>query len=274
MLHRFDYTAPRDRAELLDVLAARGQSAMLLAGGTDVLVNIRGGAARPELLIDVKRVPGWGEITWSDADGLVIRAGDNHQRPAARPGRAREVSAAGRVRARPRLLPDPQSRDGRRQRRQRVAVRRHGAGAVVPRGARGDRRRSAASAKSRSAPSSTASSGPASRPTRWSSASSSPPRRRAGAAAITSSSGSTATISASSASRCASKRPAIALDRRLARPDPGADRRTRRFARPPTRWSLRSWRRHQPDQRRAGTKEYRLHMVESFVRRLLDEVRS
>jgi carbon-monoxide dehydrogenase medium subunit len=73
MLHRFEYAAPRERAELLDLLAARGGSAMLLAGGTDVLVNIRGGAARPELVIDVKRVPGWDAITWSAADGLVIR---------------------------------------------------------------------------------------------------------------------------------------------------------------------------------------------------------
>jgi CO/xanthine dehydrogenase FAD-binding subunit len=73
MLHRFEYAAPRGRAELLDLLAARGRSAMLLAGGTDVLVNIRGGAVRPELVIDVKRVPGWGAITWSATDGLVIR---------------------------------------------------------------------------------------------------------------------------------------------------------------------------------------------------------
>jgi len=73
MLHRFEYAAPRDRAELLDLLAARGRSAMLLAGGTDVLVNIRGGAVLPELVIDLKRVPGWGEITWSAAAGLAIR---------------------------------------------------------------------------------------------------------------------------------------------------------------------------------------------------------
>jgi CO/xanthine dehydrogenase FAD-binding subunit len=73
MLHRFEYAAPRGRAELLELLAARGRSAMLLAGGTDVLVNIRGGAVRPELVIDLKRVPGWGAITWSATDGLVIR---------------------------------------------------------------------------------------------------------------------------------------------------------------------------------------------------------
>ena len=73
MLNRFEYTAPRDRAELLGVLAGHGRSALLLAGGTDVLVNIRSGSARPELVIDVKRVQGWSDITWSAADGLAIR---------------------------------------------------------------------------------------------------------------------------------------------------------------------------------------------------------
>ena len=73
MLHRFEYAAPRDRTELLELLAARGGGAMLLAGGTDLIVNIRGGSVRPQLVVDVKRVPGWGAITWSAADGLVIR---------------------------------------------------------------------------------------------------------------------------------------------------------------------------------------------------------
>lgn len=73
MLHEFDYIAPRERAELLAVLAAHGRSAKLLAGGTDVLVNIRGGSARPAVVIDVKRVPGCREIVWSSDDGLTIR---------------------------------------------------------------------------------------------------------------------------------------------------------------------------------------------------------
>ena len=73
MLHRFEYTAPRERAELLGILAERGGTAMLLAGGTDVLVNIRGGFARPDVVIDVKRVKGYGELTWSAGEGLVIR---------------------------------------------------------------------------------------------------------------------------------------------------------------------------------------------------------
>jgi carbon-monoxide dehydrogenase medium subunit len=73
MLHRFDYVAPRERAALLDVLAERGGTAKLLAGGTDVLVNIRAGFAQPAIVIDVKRVEGYGSLSWSASEGLVIR---------------------------------------------------------------------------------------------------------------------------------------------------------------------------------------------------------
>ncbi len=75
MLHRFEYLAPRGRAELLDVLAARGASAILLAGGTDVLVNIRAGSATPKTVVDVKRVDGWSGLGWDPATGLEIRPG-------------------------------------------------------------------------------------------------------------------------------------------------------------------------------------------------------
>ncbi len=73
MLHRFEYAAPRRRAELLGLLAERGDSAALLAGGTDVLVNVRAGAVQPAIVIDVKRVEGFDGLAWSDAEGLVIR---------------------------------------------------------------------------------------------------------------------------------------------------------------------------------------------------------
>ncbi len=73
MLHRFEYLAPRERAELLGMLAERRRDVLLMAGGTDVLVNIRGGSARPGFVLDVKRVEGYGALTWNTAEGLVIR---------------------------------------------------------------------------------------------------------------------------------------------------------------------------------------------------------
>ena len=75
MLQHFTYLAPRTRAELHGVLADNGAAAALLAGGTDLLVNIRAGLARPKIVVDAKKVEGFGGLAWSQRDGLVIRAG-------------------------------------------------------------------------------------------------------------------------------------------------------------------------------------------------------
>jgi carbon-monoxide dehydrogenase medium subunit len=75
MLHQFTYLAPKTRAELHSVLADNGAAASLLAGGTDLLVNIRAGLARPKIVVDAKKVEGLGGLVWSARDGLVIRAG-------------------------------------------------------------------------------------------------------------------------------------------------------------------------------------------------------
>ena len=75
MLHQFDYLAPRTRAELHGVLAEHGQAASLLAGGTDLLVNVRAGLARPRVVVDAKKVEGFSGVSWSEREGLIIRAG-------------------------------------------------------------------------------------------------------------------------------------------------------------------------------------------------------
>ena len=75
MLHHFTYLAPRTRAELHSVLADNGAQASLLAGGTDLLVNIRAGLTRPKVVVDAKKIEGFGGLVWSESEGLVIRAG-------------------------------------------------------------------------------------------------------------------------------------------------------------------------------------------------------
>ena len=49
------YRRVADEAELLAALAEPGSA--ILAGGTDLLVKMRGGLIRPEVLVDVARVP-------------------------------------------------------------------------------------------------------------------------------------------------------------------------------------------------------------------------
>ena len=75
MLQHFTYLAPRTRAELHSVLADEGAAAALLAGGTDLLVNVRAGLARPKVVVDTKKVEDFAGIAWSERDGLIIRAG-------------------------------------------------------------------------------------------------------------------------------------------------------------------------------------------------------
>lgn len=67
----FKYRAPVTRAELLALLAEH-EAVRLLAGGTDLLVDIRSGFAHPELVVNLKNVAGYGDITFSPSDGLSL----------------------------------------------------------------------------------------------------------------------------------------------------------------------------------------------------------
>ncbi len=73
MLSEFQYIAPKSRTELFDILADEEKGSRILAGGTDLLVNIRNGVMSPERLVDLKRVDGYSGITWSETEGLVLR---------------------------------------------------------------------------------------------------------------------------------------------------------------------------------------------------------
>lgn len=73
MTQTFRYRAPVSRAELLDLLAEH-ESVRILAGGTDLLVDIRNGLARPEMIVNIKHVEGMSHISWSPTSGLTIGA--------------------------------------------------------------------------------------------------------------------------------------------------------------------------------------------------------
>jgi CO/xanthine dehydrogenase FAD-binding subunit len=67
----FKYRAPVARAELLALLADH-EAVRVLAGGTDLLVDIRNGFAHPELVVNIKHVGGYGDIAFSSSDGLTL----------------------------------------------------------------------------------------------------------------------------------------------------------------------------------------------------------
>ena len=70
----FRYERPESVAQATALLAAAPGRARVLAGGTDLLVALRAGGARPELVVDVKRIPGIGDIAWTDGGDLVLGA--------------------------------------------------------------------------------------------------------------------------------------------------------------------------------------------------------
>src|SRR5215472_8465711 len=52
------YAAPSSVDEAVKILAGASGLAKVLSGGTDLLVQIRSGRTKPDLIIDTKRIPG------------------------------------------------------------------------------------------------------------------------------------------------------------------------------------------------------------------------
>ncbi len=68
------YAAPRTLAETTALLNDKGDRARILAGGTDVIVQVREGRRDIDALVDIKRVPEVNELGYDPAKGLVIGA--------------------------------------------------------------------------------------------------------------------------------------------------------------------------------------------------------
>ena len=70
----FEYNAPRSLSEAVALMAEKGEAARPLAGGTDILVQLRGGRRSVERIVDVKHVPELNEMTFNRESGLVLGA--------------------------------------------------------------------------------------------------------------------------------------------------------------------------------------------------------
>jgi carbon-monoxide dehydrogenase medium subunit len=73
-MKEIDYAAPRTLAEAVDLLNRHGDRARVLAGGTDIIVQLREHRRDADLLVDVKNIPELGELTFDPQRGLVIGA--------------------------------------------------------------------------------------------------------------------------------------------------------------------------------------------------------
>jgi len=70
----FEYARPESVDEAVRLLSEHGEKARVLAGGTDVLVQLRGGFRSADWVVDIKAIPELNEIAWDDSSGLMIGA--------------------------------------------------------------------------------------------------------------------------------------------------------------------------------------------------------
>ncbi len=69
----FDFRAPRSVAEAAKILAAEGPQAMLIAGGTDLVPNMKRRHQTPATLVSLRRVPELKKL--ANGSGLALGAG-------------------------------------------------------------------------------------------------------------------------------------------------------------------------------------------------------
>ena len=68
------YLRPSSLDEAIDAFAAAGSAARIMAGGTDLLVQMRSGAVRPGLIVDIKKIAEMTAIEETGGGGFRIGA--------------------------------------------------------------------------------------------------------------------------------------------------------------------------------------------------------
>ena len=72
-MRAIDYQAPTSLSEAVSIMAANGDRARPLAGGTDVLVQLRGGRREADVVVDTKKIPELNTLNLGD-NGLQLGA--------------------------------------------------------------------------------------------------------------------------------------------------------------------------------------------------------
>ncbi len=73
--HDFEYCRPQSRKETLELLAEYGGRAAILAGGTDLALFLKDDLIRPDILIDIKQIPGLNDVEIKENDEIFMGAG-------------------------------------------------------------------------------------------------------------------------------------------------------------------------------------------------------
>ena len=71
---RFEYLEPESIEEALTILSQYQGKSKIIAGGTDLMLQMRNKAIRPEFVVDITRIPGLDYVTFDDQHGLKLGA--------------------------------------------------------------------------------------------------------------------------------------------------------------------------------------------------------
>ena len=74
-MYAFDFAAPQSVDEAVSLLSADGDQARILAGGTDLIAQLKEGRRRLKLLVDVKSIPDANVLSYDSEAGLRIGSG-------------------------------------------------------------------------------------------------------------------------------------------------------------------------------------------------------
>jgi CO/xanthine dehydrogenase FAD-binding subunit len=70
----FHYVAPKTIDEVTSLLAQDGSQVRILAGGTDLLAQLRENRRTVDTMVDVKQIPEFNQLTYDPVEGLTIGA--------------------------------------------------------------------------------------------------------------------------------------------------------------------------------------------------------
>ncbi|MDA0748015.1 MAG: xanthine dehydrogenase family protein subunit M [bacterium] len=74
-MHAFEYAAPKTVDEAVALLSGNGDQARILAGGSDIIAQLKEGRRRVKVLVDVKTIPEANELSYDPKKGLTLGAG-------------------------------------------------------------------------------------------------------------------------------------------------------------------------------------------------------
>jgi carbon-monoxide dehydrogenase medium subunit len=73
-LEAIDFATPKTIDEAVKLMASKGDRARMMAGGTDIIVQLRAGRRSLDLVVDAKGIPELNELSYSPQNGLTIGA--------------------------------------------------------------------------------------------------------------------------------------------------------------------------------------------------------